>query len=116
MLTYEEMPENNEDLAKIEIDFPHVPLQKIADPKEIEPYLLDYLEREDFAPDGALKFLRTAQVEEVVCWIWEFYSQGEKSYATASQDKNGDTGLGCGTDYYKLTPEQYILADYHQCF
>lgn len=116
MLTYEQMPEDNSDLSKISIDFPHVSFDDVSEPKEIEPYLLDYLKIEGYSPDGDLTFLRTALVEETVYWIWEFISQGEKTYATATQDTNGDTSLGCDTDLYNLTPEQYILGDYHECF
>ena len=116
MLSNDEIPENNAELAKIKIEFPHVPFSEISEPNEIEPYLLDYLEVEGFPPDGEVKFIRTALVEETVYWIWEFYSDGEKIYATATQDKYGNTGLGCDADYYGLTPEQYILGDYYECF
>ncbi len=116
VLKYEEMPDDNYDLSKIEIDFSHVSFERVSEPKEIEPYLLDYLEREGYLPDGNLYFLRTAQVADIVYWIWEFESDGDKTYATATQDSNGDTSLGCDTDYYGLSPEQYILGDYHNCF
>ncbi len=116
MLGFDEMPERNEDLATIEIDFDHVSFDRVSEPNEIEPYLLEYLDREGFTPDNGLKFLRTAQVEETVYWIWEFTTDGEKSYATATQNKDGSTSVGCDTDYYSLTPEQYILGDYHNCF
>jgi hypothetical protein len=110
------MPEDNEELSKIEIGFPHASLGEVAEPKEIEPHLLDYLKIEDYEPDGKLQFIRTALVNETVYWIWEFTSSGEKIYATATQNEQGDTSLGCDTDYYGLTPEQYILGDYHECF
>lgn len=116
MLSYEEMPEDNEELAKIEVDFPHVSFKEVSEPKVIEPHLLDYLKREGYKPDGELQFLRTAQVEDIVYWIWVFTSQGEKTYATATQDEEGNTSVGCDTDYYSLTPEQYILGDFHDCF
>lgn len=116
MLTYEQMPEDRKDLSKIKTDFPHVSFDEVSEPKEIEPYLLDYLQRKNYHPDGELKFLRTAQVKGTVYWIWEFTSKSEKAYATATQDKYGDTSLGCDTDYYGLTPEQYILGDYHDYF
>ena len=116
MIGYDEMPEDNAELTKIQIDFPQVPFSKVSEPSEIEPHLLDYFNREDYTPDGNLTFLRTAQVEDTVYWIWEFISDGDKSFATATQDKEGNGCLGCDTDYYGLTPEQYILGDYHNCF
>ena len=116
MISYDEMPENNEDLKKINIDFPHVSLTEISKPDEIEPQLLEYLELEGYIPDGELTFLRTAKVESTIYWVWEFISDGEKIYATASEDKNGNASIGCDEDYYGLTPEQFILGDYHDCF
>ena len=116
MLSYDEMPEDNAELAKIKIDFPHVSFDEVSEPKEIEPYLLDYLKVEGYPPDEKVKFIRTAQVEDTVYWIWEFFSDEEKTYATATQDDDENTSLGCDTDYYGLTPEQYILGDYHKCF
>lgn len=116
MLSYDEMPEDNAELANIEIDFPHVPFSEVSEPNEIEPYLVDYLKVEGFPPDGKVQFIRTALVEDTVYWIWVLSSGGEKVYATATQDRDGNTGLGCDTDYYGLTPEQYILGDYHECF
>jgi hypothetical protein len=116
MLSYDEMPEDNAELAKIEINFPHVPFSEVSEPNEIELYLLDYLKVEGYVPDSKIKFIRTAQVEDTVYWIWEYISDGKKTYAIATQDEEGNTSLGCDTDYYGLTPEQYILGDYHNCF
>ena len=115
MLSFEEMPENNADLAKIKVEFSHVPLADVADPTEIEPYLLAYLELEGYKPDGDLKFLRTALVEETVYWIWSFITGNEAAYAVATQDPEENRTLGGDTNDYNLTPEQYILADYHNC-
>lgn len=113
--TYEEMPDDNAELANLDIDFPKVSFNKVSEPEEIEPHLLDYLDREGYKPDDGLQFIRTAQVFEQTYWIWSFVTDGEEAYATATQDEEGDTGLGCDTNDYKLSPEQYILADYHNC-
>jgi hypothetical protein len=115
MLTYDEMPDDNADLAKVNVGFPHASSTEVADSNEIEPYLMDYLEQEGYKPDVALQFLRTALVAETVYWIWAFATDGEAAYAIATQDKDGQTSLGCDTNYYGLTPEQYVLADYHNC-
>ena len=115
MLTYDEMPEDNADLAKITVEFPHVPLSEVSDPKEIESYLLDYLDREGYKPHGPLQFLRTALVEDTVYWIWAFVTDSENAYAVATQDADGRTSVGCDTNDFGLTPEQYVLADYHKC-
>ena len=109
------MPDDNSELANIEIDFPEASFNDVSEPSVIEPYLLDYLKREGYKPDGELKFIRTAVVEDTVYWIWSFFTDGEYAYATATQDKNDNTGLGCDTNDYGLSPEQYIWADYHNC-
>ena len=114
MISYDEMPDDNAELANIVIDFPHV--DDASTPDEIEPDLLDYLEIEGFSPDGDLKFLRTALVEKTVYWIWSFETAGKPAYATATMDEKDDSCVGCGTNEYGLTPEQYILGDYHNCF
>ena len=115
MLTYDEMPDDNVELAKIAVEFPHVPLSEVSDPKEIEPYLIDYLKREGYTADAPLQFLRTALVENTVYWIWGFSTDGENAYAVATQDADGHTSVGCDTNDFGLTPEQYMLADYHKC-
>ncbi|MCP4270305.1 MAG: hypothetical protein GY777_32815 [Candidatus Brocadiaceae bacterium] len=61
------------------MEFPHVSLDEVSGPKDIEPHLLDYLEREDYKPGVDLHFLRTALVEKKVYWIWEFKCEGEKA-------------------------------------
>ena len=116
MLSYEEMPEDNAELAKIKIDFPHAPTNEASSSKELEPELLEYLDVEGFPSAGSLTFLRTALVEDTVYWIWALYSDEEKIFATAARDKEGNVTLGCETDYYGLSPEQYILGDYYNCF
>ena len=114
--TQEQLPERNEDLAKVDIEFPFAE-DDVSDPEEILPHLLDYLVLEDFSPEeGSLTFLRTAVVESTLYWIWAFTSDGEKCYATATQSNDGGTDLGCEVDYYGLTPEQFILGDYRDCF
>jgi len=116
MIKYEDMPEDNEKLAKIDIDFPHVPLANIHSPEDLKSDLIEYLEIEDYAPDGEIGFIRTAKVENTVYWIWKFISQGDEVYATVALDQNGNMTIGCDENYYNLTPEQYIIGDYHNCF
>ena len=111
------IPDDNAELADLDIRLARVPPDDVADPSEIEPYLLDYLQREDFSPDGGvLEFLKIAKIDDVVYWIWRFDSDGESCYATATQDPDGETGVGCGVDHWQLTPDQYIFGDFHKCF
>ncbi|MHB1326558.1 MAG: hypothetical protein ACYC2K_00015 [Gemmatimonadales bacterium] len=67
-----------------------------------------------------LRFLRTAQVGDKQCWIWSYTdADGELSYVTYWRDAAGEDILGMSEakadpDGLKpLSPEQYILAEYH---
>lgn len=73
-------------------------------------------------PDGEslaaedLTFLRTALVDQTRYWIWSFDEpDGDRAYATVSAGPEG-VSVGYETDYYGLTPEQFILGDYHDVF
>ena len=48
MLSYDEMPEDSAEVAKVEINFPHVDFSEVSAPSEIEPHLLGYLKIEGF--------------------------------------------------------------------
>jgi hypothetical protein len=122
MPTAREMPDDNRQLAQVAVDFerlredtPRACPVRIGD-------LLTYLR--DEVPGGArlqpadLTFLRTAQVAERRYWIWRFTEPdgGDPAYATVSVDDRGRTVRGYDTNTYGLTPEQFILGDYHQVF
>jgi hypothetical protein len=137
MLTADQMPDDNADLAKIPIQLPEVPRSEIADPDSFVPDLLEYLELESFEPDDKLQFVRTADVWGTLYYIWRFKSNGDDCYATISIQNGVPRGTGanwltriwnrvfhvgsrgtcrgCGENHWGLTPEQYILADYHNC-
>jgi hypothetical protein len=108
------MPEDNTDLAAILVEFPSVPSEKVVSPDEIVPDLLDNLGREGFTPDAGLRFLRNALVERTLYLIWAFTTDGRSAFATASV-RNREWRLSCGINHWGLTPEQHILADYHDC-
>ena len=111
------IPDSNEELATLDIQLPVVSSDEVSGPNEIEPYLLDYLKREGFPPDcGKLDFIKTVRIKETTYWIWRFKSDGESCYATATQESDGSTGVGCSTDHWNLTPDQYVFGDYHGCF
>ncbi len=65
----------------------------------------------------ALQFIRTAQVGDRSYWIWKFDdSYGSQCYATVSISTDGQRIIGYLENYYHLTPEQFMLGDYHQVF
>ena len=121
MISFEQMPTDNADLANIDIDFPHLqPNDQNSCPVSLD-YIVNYLRLE--SPDGEsvqpsqLKFLRTALVSDRRYWIWFFLeSDGSRCYVTVSESSDGSTSTGYEQDYYRLTPEQYLLGDYHQVF
>ncbi len=122
MLTRTQMPEDNAELAKVQVSFARLdPDSAAACPVPLED-LLAYLDLE--VPDGDqltaadLQFVRTARVAERDYWLWRFTQpgpDGEEAYATACLD-DGEVSLGYETDYYGLTPEQYLLGEYHDVF
>jgi hypothetical protein len=121
MLSYEDMPEDNQDLAKIEIAFPYLPDNSPnlcpVSINEILEYLELETDSEEPISNKGLVFLRTAQVVDEKYWIWEFWdNENEKCYVTVSQSQNGSTSIGYDEDYYHLTPEQFILGTFHNVF
>lgn len=122
MLDATEMPHENADLARIEIDFPWLAPDSAASCPVSSQQVLEYLSME--VPGGErlrwedLKFLRTARVAAVRYWIWSFNEPADSSpaYVTVSVDDQGSTVVGYESDYYGLTPEQYLLGDYHNVF
>lgn len=122
MLSFDEMPKDNADLATVEIDFPRLKNDSPDGCPVSVSEILEYLALE--VPDGDqltaddLEFVRTAKVAERDYWIWRFNEpDGDDAYATVYLSRKWfETCTGYDTNYYKLTPEQYILGDYHDCF
>lgn len=121
MIPIEDMPDDNKDLARVRVEFPAL----TPDTPESCPVplvdIVEYLRLE--SPDGEnvhaeqLQFLRTANVADHRYWIWSFQeTDGSACYATVSEAPDGSTCIAYEENYYGLTPEQYILGDYHQVF
>ncbi len=121
MIPLEEMPADNADLANLDIRFPCLqPDTADTCPVSLDD-LISYLRREssdyESVTTSQLQFLRTAQVADHRYWIWSFReSDGSDCFATASQAPDGTTCLGYDENHYGLTPEQFMLGDYHQVF
>lgn len=126
MITYDDMPENNEELANIKIDFPHLDEEQNSRNKSFEDELLQYLDMEgENTSKKDLKFLRSGKIIETkliflkdvtLFWIWEFKDDSENKCYAEILKKNGQLSYGYKQDFYKLTPEQYILGSYHNVF
>src|SRR5262249_24745249 len=115
MLSRDEMPDDNAKLAKIKVAFPHVPLKGIAAPTSFLKRISKYLEIESYEPDGELKFLRTDKVEKKLYYIWSFESRSDPCFVTVAIGPGREECIGCNENHWGLTPEQFILADYHEC-
>lgn len=121
MIRPEDMPEDNADLAKIDVSFPSLdPDSPSHCPASIDE-ILAYLRVE--SPDGdsvnedQLHFIRTADVYETHYWIWSFVERdGSKCFVTVARRPDDQLIIGYEEDYYGLTPEQFMLGDYHQVF
>lgn len=122
MLTAEDMPDDNADLADAEAEFPRltpdsargcpVPLADLL------RYLADEVPGGDSLTRGDLTFARTARVADAEYWVWRFREpgvQGDQAFATVSRSGSRVT-LGCETNYYGLSPEQFVLGDYYGVF
>ncbi len=121
MIPFDEMPEDNAQLAAIVIDFPLLrPNTAESCPVPITD-VVEYLRLEspdgDAIDAGQLSFLRTAQVAEQRYWIWAFQeADGSPCYVTVAVSPEGSSCIGYEENYYGLAPEQFMLGDYHQVF
>lgn len=120
MLSADEMPDDNAQLAFVDIDFPRLEGDSVDGCPVPLRDLLRHLA--DEVPDGEsltapdLTFLRTALVDQTQYWIWTFNEpEGDRAYVTVSAGPAG-VCTGYDPDYYGLTPEQFILGDYHHVF
>jgi hypothetical protein len=115
------MPDDNAELANVEIQFqrlqPDTPDSCPVPLDDVVAYLR--LESPDYESVEAsqLTFLRTALLADHRYWIWSFQeSDGSDCFVTVSQSPDGTTCTGYEENYYGLTPEQFMLGDYHQVF
>lgn len=121
MIPADEMPDDNADLAGLSPDFPRLDDDSATSCPVPVAELLDYLG--DEAPGGErltgadLSFRRTALVETTRYWIWTFDEPdgGDPAFLTVSDDGTSLT-VGYESDYYGLTPEQFIVGEYHNVF
>ena len=81
----------------------------------------DYLRLEDADADSVewreLNFIRTALVADTRYWIWDYReSDGAHCYVTVSCNSEGQLCVGMDGNWHGLTPEQFILGDFHRAF
>jgi hypothetical protein len=121
VIPLDQMPEDNDDLAKISVEFPHLDPNTPSNCPVSMDDIQRYLKLEDADGESVetreLHFIRTALVERAEYWIWDYReSDGAHCYVTVSRSPEGRACLGMDGNWHGLTPEQFILGDYHQVF
>lgn len=122
MLNADEMPDDNANLANVVVEFPRLsndtPASCPAGAQDLLRYLADEAPGGQRLSDADLHFLRTALVATRRYWIWRFLEPdgGDPAYLTVSQHDDGQVVIGYEADYYGLSPEQFLLGDYHGVF
>lgn len=100
VLSFDEMPEDNADLADVDVDFARLPDDSAACCPVSMEEVLEYLAME--APDGEslqgddLEFLRTARVEDTDYWIWSFSQPGGQPTSRCPQVQTAPQLSGTG--------------------
>lgn len=119
------MPDDNAELAKIEIDFPYLKYNTPMSCPSLMAEILEYLSIEcpnvEKIKEEDLIFLRTAKVKKTKFWIWKFFDQDRaECYVTVSSWRKflflKNVCIGYDENYYSLTPEQYILGEFYEVF
>ncbi len=118
----DELAEDNAALTKVQVEFPALRKASADGSPTSVLALLDYLANE--VPNGSQlsesNHLRRPNEGEADAeyWLWRFREpgpEGQDAFVTVSR-RGGQVCVGYEADYYGLTPEQYILGDYHQVF
>jgi len=116
---YEEMPDDNEDIAKFDIVFPNLQKDQSKRYKEFVDNLVDYLHDEgETVGAGDLKFIKAVQVKEQKYWIWEFHDKedNDQCFAVVSEGPHGSLWINYDMNWHNLSPDQFILGDYHRVY
>ena len=110
-------PPDPEELPTLDVELPLLAGNSAASSPVPTTEILEYLAHEaapEQPTESDLQFLRTARVEDADYWIWRYdESTGAQCYVTVSRRPDGQTTLGYEENYDRLTPEQFMLGEYH---
>lgn len=117
MPTRDELPEDAAHWTTVQIAFPRLSPDTPASCPIPRKDVMDYVRLESAdtneASEKSLVFLRTAEVDEAKCWLWQYTeSDGELCYVLVSQDSSGSISLGLAAQN-GLSAEQYLLAEHY---
>jgi hypothetical protein len=117
----DELPEDNCELAKIAVSFRRLRADSPRSCPVSIGAILEYLSLEvphgDLLTEEDLSFIRTAEVKGTQYWIWSFHEPGGgDAFATVRREPDGANVIGFDTNYYQLSPEQFILGSYYRVF
>jgi hypothetical protein len=123
MIDKDQLPEDPADWGDLEVSLPRLDPDSAESCPASLASILEYVDIESAdAGDvdaGRLQFVRTAEVGDQQCWIWSYIdSDGELSYVTYWVASDGERTLGMSDAAPEvggpaLSPEQYMLAEYH---
>lgn len=117
-MPYEELPENIEDFAKLDVCFDRllhdtplscpVPLHSIIEYLKLEAVVEEL-------PLEALRFIRTARVQDKEYWVWRLDDEyvDDDHLVTVRREPDGTTCIGYWDNSAGLTLDQSLLADYY---
>jgi hypothetical protein len=118
---YKDMPDDNEDMAKIDIVFPPLTEEQTKRYPSFVENLVDYInteeENEECLCADDLKFIKAVQVKEKRYWIWEFFdTDNYHSFAVVSENLDSSLVFCYDTNRNNLSSDQFILGHYHKVF
>jgi len=125
MIERDQLPDDPADWGELEVSFPRLSPDTTEFCPGSSTEILEYIGIESADVENAdpkhLRFLRTAQVGDDQCWIWSYTEvDGDLCYVTYWVHAAGGNTLGMSSakagyeTETPLTPEQYMLAEYHE--
>lgn len=117
MIRREDLPDDAADWTTVSISLDRLRSDREDSCPSSREEIMEYVRLEsadtDDANDASLKFIRTAKIGDISCWLWSFQeSDGEVCYVLFRKNGDGSTILGLASAN-SLSPEQYLLADYY---
>lgn len=118
MLNFEDLPDDNAELAGLSVSFPTLKDNSFTSCPVSLKEIAAYVARESGEVVNAeqLKFVRTARVADHDYWLWTLTeSDGQRAYVSVSR-AGPAVQVGYSPDTYGLTAEQFMLGDYYDVF
>jgi hypothetical protein len=117
MIPRKNLPGDAAEWTSVSVSFPRLEQDSADSCPMTEDQVFDYTRLESADRNKServqLRFVRTARVADVSCWLWEYTEEdGQLCYVSFRQNVDGSSVL-CIRDSNNLSHEQYLLADYY---